>query len=52
VQVSVWDTDEHAAQLDRLREMVVDGRRDMEGGRRDVHTDLQLPDRLDLDRLT
>ena len=30
VQVSVWDSDEHAAQLDRLKEMVVDGRRDME----------------------
>jgi hypothetical protein len=30
VQVSVWDTDEHAAALDRLKEMVVDGRRDME----------------------
>jgi len=30
VQVSVWDTDEHASQLDRLKEMVVDGRRDME----------------------
>ena len=30
VQVSVWDTDEHAAQLDGLKEMVVDGRRDME----------------------
>ena len=30
VQVSVWETDEHAAQLDRLKEMVVDGRRDME----------------------
>ena len=30
VQVSVWDTDGHAAQLDRLKEMVVDGRRDME----------------------
>ena len=30
VQVSVWDTDEHAAQLDRLKEMIVDGRRDME----------------------
>jgi len=30
VQVSVWGTDEHAAQLDRLKEMVVDGRRDME----------------------
>jgi hypothetical protein len=29
-QVSVWDTEEHAAQLDRLKEMVVDGRRDME----------------------
>jgi hypothetical protein len=26
VQVSIWDTDEHAAQLDRLKEMVVDGR--------------------------
>jgi hypothetical protein len=30
VQVSIWDTDEHAAQLDRLKEMAVDGRRDME----------------------
>jgi hypothetical protein len=30
VQVSFWDTEEHAAQLDRLKEMVVDGRRDME----------------------
>jgi hypothetical protein len=30
VQVSIWDTDEHAAQLDRLKEMVVDGRREME----------------------
>ena len=30
VQVSVWDSDEHASQLDRLKEMVVDGRRDME----------------------
>jgi hypothetical protein len=30
VQVSVWDTEEHAAQLDQLKEMVVDGRRDME----------------------
>jgi hypothetical protein len=30
VQVSVWDTDDHAAQLDQLKEMVVDGRRDME----------------------
>jgi hypothetical protein len=30
VQVSVWDTDQHAAQLDHLKEMVIDGRRDME----------------------
>jgi len=30
VQVSVWDTEEHAAQLDHLKEMVIDGRRDME----------------------
>ena len=30
VQVSIWDTEEHAAQLDRLKEMVIDGRRDME----------------------
>lgn len=30
VQVSVWDSEEHAAQLDHLKEMVVDGRRDME----------------------
>jgi hypothetical protein len=27
VQVSVWDTEQHAAQLDQLKEMVVDGRR-------------------------
>ena len=30
VQVSVWDSDEHAAQLDRLKEMIVDARGDME----------------------
>src|SRR4051812_3299747 len=30
VQVSIWDTDEHAAQLSSLKEMAVDGRRDME----------------------
>jgi hypothetical protein len=30
VRGSVWHTDEHAAQLDRLEEMVVDGRRDIE----------------------
>lgn len=30
VQVSIWDTDEHAAQLNSLKEMAVDGRRDME----------------------
>lgn len=30
VQISVWDTDEHAAQLNTLKEMVVIGRRDME----------------------
>lgn len=30
VQVSVWDSEEHAAQLDSLKEMVIDGRRDME----------------------
>lgn len=30
VQVSIWDTDEHAAQLNNLKEMAVDGRRDME----------------------
>lgn len=30
VQISIWDTDEHAAQLNQLKEMVVDGRRDME----------------------
>lgn len=26
VHVSVWDSDEHAAQLDRLKEMAVDAR--------------------------
>ena len=30
VQVSIWDTDEHAAQLGRLKEMIVDARREME----------------------
>jgi len=30
VQVSLWDTDAHAAQLNDLKEMAVDGRRDME----------------------
>jgi hypothetical protein len=30
VQVSVWDTDGHASQLDHLKEMVVDGRKDIE----------------------
>ena len=30
VQVSVWDTEEHAAQLDRLKEMVVEGRKELE----------------------
>ena len=30
VQISIWDTDEHAAQLNGLKEMAVDGRRDME----------------------
>jgi hypothetical protein len=30
VQISIWDTDEHAAQLNGLKEMAIDGRRDME----------------------
>ena len=30
VNVSVWDTDEHAAQMDRLTEMTVDARGEME----------------------
>ena len=30
VQVSVWDSEEHAAQLDRLTEMTVDARGDAE----------------------
>jgi hypothetical protein len=30
VQVSVWDTEEHATQLDRLTEMTVDARREAE----------------------
>lgn len=30
VQVSMWDSDAHASQLDHLKEMVIDGRRDME----------------------
>jgi hypothetical protein len=46
VNVSVWDSGEHAAQMDRLREMTVDARGDG-GGRRDVHPDRQLPGQLD-----
>ena len=30
VHVSLWQTNDHAQQMDRLKEMVVDGRRDME----------------------
>lgn len=30
VQVSVWDSEEHAAQLDRLKEMIVDARAEAE----------------------
>jgi hypothetical protein len=30
VQVSVWDSGEHAAQLDRLKEMIVDARGEAE----------------------
>lgn len=30
VQVSIWDTDEHATQLDHLREMTVDARAEAE----------------------
>ena len=30
VNVSVWDSDEHAAQMDRLKEMTVDARGEME----------------------
>jgi hypothetical protein len=30
VNVSVWDSDEHAAQMSRLREMTVDARGEME----------------------
>jgi len=30
LQISIWDTDEHAAQANDLKEMIVRGRRDME----------------------
>jgi hypothetical protein len=30
VNISVWDTDEHAAQLDELKEMAVDARGEMQ----------------------
>ena len=30
VNVSVWDSEEHAAQMDRLKEMTVDARGEME----------------------
>ncbi len=29
MQVSVWDSEEHATQMDRLKEMAVDARGDM-----------------------
>ena len=47
VQISVWDSGEHAAQLDHLKEMVVDARAGGGGGRRDVPPDRQLPGQLD-----
>jgi hypothetical protein len=30
VNVSIWDTDEHAAQMGQLKEMIVDARQEME----------------------
>lgn len=30
MHISVWDSEEHAKQLDRLKEMVVDARREAE----------------------
>lgn len=30
IHVSIWDSDEHANQLNRLKEMIVDARRDAE----------------------
>ena len=46
VNLSVWDCDEHAAQMSQLKEMTVDARGDG-GSRRDVHPDRQLPGQLD-----
>jgi hypothetical protein len=47
VNVSVWDSDEHAAQMGRLTEMAVQSCGGDGGARSDVHPDRQLPSQLD-----
>jgi hypothetical protein len=43
VQVSVWDSEEHAAQLDRLKEMVVDARGEAEAAGVTFHPIINYP---------
>ncbi len=43
VQVSVWDTEEHAAQRDRLKEMIVDARAEAEAAGVTFHPIVSYP---------
>ncbi len=47
VHVSIWESDEHAQQIRRLKEMIVDARHEAEKAGADLHPYRQLPDRLD-----
>jgi hypothetical protein len=46
VHVSIWDSEEHAGQMRRLKEMIVDARNDAEKAGGQLHPDRQLPGRL------
>jgi hypothetical protein len=46
VHVSIWDSEEHAGQMGRLKEMIVDARSDAEKAGGQLHPDRQLPGRL------
>lgn len=41
--VSVWDSEEHAAQLDRLKEMIVDARKEAEASGVTFHPIVNYP---------
>jgi len=43
VRVSVWDSEEHAAQLDRLKEMAVDARAEAEASGVTFHPIVNYP---------